>query len=329
MDFGLATASIYVTRRLPGKVERKLSQLFDVTLNRDDSLPSTDTLLHAARNADGLLVTITDRLDAGLINALPDRLRIIATFSVGFDHIDVAAATKRGITVTNTPGVLTDATAEIAMLLLLGAARGAANGEHIIRKNSWNAWAPTGLLGIQLTGKRLGIYGMGEIGRAVAARARPFGMEIHYHNRNRLPAELERGAQYHTSLESLLRQCDMLSVNCASTPQTRGSLNAERLALMKPGAILVNTARGDILDEEAVFNALLNNRLGAIGLDVYSNEPEIDPRFQTLPNSFLLPHLGSATHETREAMGFCATANLEAFFAGRIPPNKVAVKSSH
>lgn len=320
--------SIYVTRRLPENVERKLSQLFNVTLNRDDSLPSADALLHAAQNADGLLVTITDRLDAELITALSDRLRIIATFSVGFDHIDVAAAAKRGITVTNTPGVLTDATAEITLLLLLGAARGAANGEHIIRQNNWSAWAPTGMLGMQLTGKRLGIYGMGEIGRAVAARARPFGMEIHYHNRNRLPAELELDARYHASLESLLRHCDMLSVNCASNPKTRGSLNAERLALMKPGAILVNTARGDILDEDAVFNALLNNHLGAIGLDVYSNEPDIDPRFRTLPNSFLLPHLGSATFETREAMGFCATANLEAFFAGQTPPNRVAARSS-
>lgn len=317
----MAKPSIYVTRRLPSNVERKLGELFNPQFNEDDNLPSTDALLRGAQNADGLLVTITDRLDANLINALPDRTRIIATFSVGYDHVDIAAANARGIIVTNTPGVLTDATAEIALLLLLGAARRAAEGARLIRENCWGAWAPTGMLGMQLSGKRLGIYGMGEIGRAVATRARAFGMEIHYHNRTRLLADAEAGAHYHASLESLLQHCDMLSVNCASTPLTRGSLNADRLALMKPEAILVNTARGDILDEEAVLNALLNGRLGAIGLDVYQNEPDIDPRFQSLPNSFLLPHLGSATFETRNAMGFCAIANLDAFFSGETPPN--------
>ncbi|HBF98605.1 MAG TPA: D-glycerate dehydrogenase, partial [Alphaproteobacteria bacterium] len=296
--------SIFVTRRLPRHVEHQLGALFDPQFNEDDNLPSAEALLRGAQNADGLLVTITDRLDANLISALPERTRIIATFSVGYDHIDIAAADARGIAVTNTPGVLTDATAEIAMLLLLGAARKATDGARLIRENRWGAWAPTGMLGTQLTGKKLGIYGMGEIGRAVAARARPFGMEIHYHNRNQLPAALEAGAHYHAELESLLRHCDMLSVNCASTPQTRGSLDADRLALMKPGAILINTARGDILDEAAVLDALSNGRLGAIGLDVYANEPDIDPRFRTLPNSFLLPHLGSATYETRDAMGF-------------------------
>lgn len=315
--------SIFVTRRLPRNVEHQLGALFDPQFNEDDNLPSPEALLRGAQNADGLLVTITDRLDANLISALPERTRIIATFSVGYDHIDIAAANARGIAVTNTPGVLTDATAEIAMLLLLGAARKATDGARLIRENRWGAWAPTGMLGTQLTGKKLGIYGMGEIGRAVAARARPFGMEIHYHNRNQLPAALEAGAHYHAELESLLRHCDMLSVNCASTPQTRGSLDADRLAIMKPGAILINTARGDILDEPAVLDALLNGRLGAIGLDVYANEPDIDPRFRTLPNSFLLPHLGSATYETRDAMGFCAIANLQAFFSGKTPPNRV------
>ncbi|HCO91684.1 MAG TPA: D-glycerate dehydrogenase [Alphaproteobacteria bacterium] len=315
--------SIFVTRRLPRHVEHQLGALFDPQFNEDDNLPSAEALLRGAQNADGLLVTITDRLDANLISALPERTRIIATFSVGYDHIDIAAADARGIAVTNTPGVLTDATAEIAMLLLLGAARKATDGARLIRENRWGAWAPTGMLGTQLTGKKLGIYGMGEIGRAVAARARPFGMEIHYHNRNQLPAALEAGAHYHAELESLLRHCDMLSVNCASTPQTRGSLDADRLALMKPGAILINTARGDILDEAAVLDALSNGRLGAIGLDVYANEPDIDPRFRTLPNSFLLPHLGSATYETRDAMGFCAIANLQAFFSGKTPPNRV------
>ena len=315
--------SIFVTRRLPRHVEHQLGALFDPQFNEDDNLPSAEALLRGAQNADGLLVTITDRLDANLISALPERTRIIATFSVGYDHIDIAAADARGIAVTNTPGVLTDATAGIAMLLLLGAARKATDGARLIRENRWGAWAPTGMLGTQLTGKKLGIYGMGEIGRAVAARARPFGMEIHYHNRNQLPAALEAGAHYHAELESLLRHCDMLSVNCASTPQTRGSLDADRLALMKPGAILINTARGDILDEAAVLDALSNGRLGAIGLDVYANEPDIDPRFRTLPNSFLLPHLGSATYETRDAMGFCAIANLQAFFSGKTPPNRV------
>ena len=312
---------ILVTRRLPAEVEARLLRDYTPMLNSDDHLGGTDEILEKAQNTDGLLVTITDRIDRALIARLPARVRIIATFSVGYDHIDVVAAGERGIAVTNTPGVLTEATAELAILLLLGAARGAGNGEAAIRNARWDSWAPTGMLGTQMSGKRLGIFGMGEIGRAVAQRARAFNMTIHYHNRSRLPASQEHGATYHSSLEDMLPQCDFLSINCSSNPQTRGVIDATRLALLPRGAIVVNTARGDIVNEQALMRALDSGALGGVGLDVYVNEPNIDPAWRTTKNSFLLPHLGSATVETRNAMGHKALDNLDAFFAGRTPPN--------
>ncbi len=237
--------------------------------------------------------------------------------------MDIPAATARGIAVTNTPDVLTGATAEIALLLMLGAARGATSAISTLRKGEWNKWSPTGMLGIELSGKRLGILGFGRIGRATAARARAFGMEIHYHSRHRVSPELEEGAIYHADSASLFRVSDVLSIHCASTPETRGLVNRDTLALLPPGAILVNTARGDIVDDEALIEALASGRIAAAGLDVFNNEPNFHPGYLALSNAFLLPHLGSATRETRNAMGFRALDNLDAFFAGKTPPDQV------
>jgi len=310
---------IIVTRKLPAPVEERIAGLFDAGFNPSDEILGTDEVIARAQGADGLLITPTDKLNAEALARLPESVRIIATFSVGHDHIEVPAALKRGLAVTNTPDVLTDATADISMLLLLGAARGASWGERMVREKRWGAWSPTHPLGLDVTGKRLGILGMGRIGQAVAKRARGFDMAVHYHNRSRLDPHLEQGAVFHDSFHALLPHCDFLSINCASTPETRACVNAEAIALMPDGAVVVNTARGDIVDDDALINALTSGRLAAAGLDVFSGEPEIDPRYRDLENAFLLPHLGSATMETRIAMGMRAVDNLEAFFAGRTP----------
>ena len=326
-DAGRAEARrprVLVTRRLPQTVEDRIARLFDARLNADDHVMDRAEILEKAQGCDGLLVTPVDRMDAETIAALPESVRIIATYSVGYDHIDLEAARARGITVTHTPDVLTDATADVAMLLLLGAARGAYWGERMVREGRWGAWSPTHPLGIDVTGRRLGILGMGRIGRAVAKRARAFDMEIHYHNRRRLPPELEQGAIYHETFEDMLPFCDFLSLNCASTPETRGIVNARTLALLPRGAVLVNTARGDLVDDDALIAALRSGHVAAAGLDVFNNEPDIDPRYRELENVFLLPHLGSATPRTREAMGMRAVDNLEAFFAGRRPRDALA-----
>ncbi|MAN62691.1 MAG: D-glycerate dehydrogenase [Parvibaculum sp.] len=314
---------ILVTRKLPPAVEERLQRDYQPDLNGSDEIYGQEELIERAKGADALLVTVTDIINRDVIARLPGSIRMIATFSVGYDQIDAAAALERKIAVSNTPGVLTNATADIAILLLLGAARGAGNGEHAIRQNTWQNWAPTGFLGRDVTGKRLGILGMGRIGQALAKRARGFDMEIHYHNRRRLPAQEEAGAHYHDNLKSLLPNCDFLSVHAASTPQTRGIINSETLQELPPGAIFVNTARGDLVNDDALITALQSGHVGAAGLDVFNNEPDLDPRYRTLPNTFLLPHLGSATLETRNAMGFCALDNLDAFFAGKPPPNPV------
>ncbi len=314
---------ILVTRKLPPAVEERLQKDYQPDLNRSDEIYGQEDLIARAKDADALLVTVTDRIDSDLIARLPDTVKMIATFSVGYDQIDVRAADDRGIVVSNTPGVLTDATADIAILLLLGAARGAGTGETAIRQNTWENWAPTGFLGRDFTGKRLGILGMGRIGQAVAKRARAFDMEVHYHNRNRLPDQEEAGARYHDRLESLLPHCDFLSVHAASTRETRGIINSATLSLLPRGAIFVNTSRGDLVDDDALIDALNSGQVGAAGLDVFNNEPDLDPRYRSLPNTFLLPHLGSATLETRTAMGFCALDNLDAFFSKNALPNRV------
>ncbi|MDO9127344.1 MAG: D-glycerate dehydrogenase, partial [Parvibaculum sp.] len=280
---------ILVTRKLPGDVEARAARDYDALLNTGDCLLNRDDIVARAQGADGLLVTVTDRIDAALLAALPVSIRIVSTFSVGYDHIDIPAATARGIAVTNTPDVLTSATAEIALLLMLGAARGATSAISTLHNGAWNKWSPTGMLGIELSGKRLGILGFGRIGRATAARARAFGMEIHYHSRHRVAPELEEGAFYHADSASLFRVSDVLSIHCASTPETRGLVNRDTLALLPPNAIVVNTARGDIVDDEALIEALASRRIAAAGLDVFNNEPNFHPGYLALSNAFLLP----------------------------------------
>ena len=315
---------VFVTRKVPDAVTARLKRDYEPRLNADDHLPSADEVIKGCQGADALLPCPTDKVTADVINALPDSVKIIATFSVGYEHIDVNAAKQRGIVVTNTPDVLTDATADIAMLLILGAARRASEGERMVRNKTWGAWAPTGMLGVHVTGKRLGIYGMGRIGQALAKRARAFDMKIHYNNRKRLPADLEQGAVFHADAEEMLPQCDFLSINCPATAETSGFLNAKRIAMLPDGAIVVNSARGPIVDDEALIDALKSRKLFAAGLDVYTGEPNINPKYRDLDNAFLLPHLGSATTDTRNAMGFKAVDNMDAFFAGKAPPDRVA-----
>ncbi len=281
-------------------------------------------MLALAADAHAILPCHTEHLRAEVIARLPDSVRIIANFSVGVDHCDLEAAKARGIVVTNTPDVLSDATAEIAILLMLGAARRASEGERLVRAGQWKTWSPAFMVGTQVTGKRLGIVGMGRVGQAVARRVRGLDMAVHYHNRRRLAPEAEAGALYHPSLEEMLPVCDVLSLHCPATPETLDLLNAERIALLPDGAIVVNTARGAIVDEAALIAALGSGKLAAAGLDVYKNEPDIRPEFRELDNAFLLPHIGSATKETRDAMGFRALDNLDAFFAGREPGDRVA-----
>ncbi len=315
---------VLVTRKLPPNVEARLERDYRPLLNAEDRLYDTDELLRLAEGADAILPCHTESLRADVIARLPESVRIIATFSVGHDHIDLDAARTRGVVVTNTPDVLADATAEITMLLLLGAARRASEGERLVRSGGWNTWSPSFMLGVQVTGKRLGIVGMGRVGQVTARRARGFDMELHYHNRSELPPEKAQGATYHASLEAMLPLCDFLALHCPSTPATAGLLNAERIALLPDGAVVVNAARGSVVDETALLAALASGKLYAAGLDVFDNEPAIDPEFAKRDNVFLLPHLGSATRETRDAMGFRALDNLDAFFAGLEPGDRLA-----
>jgi lactate dehydrogenase-like 2-hydroxyacid dehydrogenase len=314
---------VLVTRKLPAAVEGRLQELFEPRFNPDDRVYGQDELLRLSQGADAIIPTHTERLDAALIGLLPDSIRAICSFSVGYDHIDLPAAKSRGIIVTNTPDVLSDATAEIAMLLMLGAARRAHEGEQLIRTATWREWSPTYRLGIQVTGKRLGIIGMGRVGQVVARRARGFDMEVHYFNRRRVSPDLEGGARYHDDLDELLAVSDFLSINCPATPDTRHLLNAERIARLPDGAVVVNTARGAVVDDDALIAALASGKLFAAGLDVFNGEPDIDPRYRELDNCFLLPHIGSATRETRDAMGFRALGNLEAIMAGREPGDRL------
>lgn len=315
---------VVVGRKLPDDVESRLKRDYDPRLNAADTIYTSEELLHLCDGADAIMPCHTERLSAAVIEKLPASIKAIANFSVGVDHCDLAAAKARGIIVTNTPGVLNDATAEIAILLMLGAARRASEGERLIRAKEWKTWSPAFMVGTQTTGKRFGVVGMGRVGQIAAARARGFNMEIHYHNRRRLTPELEHGARYHATVESLLPHCDVLSLHCPSTPATQGLLNAERIKLLPRGAIVVNTARGAIVDDEALIAALKSGHVAAAGLDVFNNEPALHPGYGKLPNTFLLPHIGSATRETRNAMGFRALDNLDAVFAGREPRDRVA-----
>jgi lactate dehydrogenase-like 2-hydroxyacid dehydrogenase len=316
-------AVVLVTRKLPQAVEARLARDYDARFNKEDAVYNSKQIIDLAAGADAIIPCHTEKLTAEVIQQLPDSIRAICSFSVGYDHIDLDAAKARDIIVTNTPEVLSDATAEIAMLCLLGAARRAYEGEREIRTETWADWSATYQLGIQITGKRLGILGAGRVGQIMAKRARGFDMEIHYYNRNRLPAELEAGAIYHESVEALLPHCDFLSIHCPATPETHHLINAERIALLPDGAIVVNTARGAVIDDNALIDALRSGKLFAAGLDVFNNEPNIDPRYKELPNTFLLPHIGSATRETRDAMGFRALDNLDAILSGAEPRDRL------
>jgi lactate dehydrogenase-like 2-hydroxyacid dehydrogenase len=315
---------VVVARKLPEAVEARLLRDYDPLFNPDDHVLSTDELVARADGAQALLPCHSEQLSAAAIARLPDSVKVIANFSVGVDHVDLDAAKARGIVVTNTPDVLSDATAEIAMLLMLGAARRAAEGDHMIRAGRWREWSPAFMVGTQITGKTLGIVGMGRVGQVTARRARGFDMAIHYHNRRRVPAEVEEGAVYHEDLDSLLGVSDVISLHCPATPETRNLIDADRIGLMRPGVILVNTARGALIDDAALQAALREGRVAAAGLDVFNDEPGGHPGYRDLDNVFLLPHIGSATRETRDAMGFRALDNLDAVFAGREPGDRVA-----
>ncbi len=308
---------LVVTRRLPAAVEARIKLHYEAYFNANDRLYTRDELVAESDGADALLITQQDRMDASLISRLPESVQMIATLSVGFDHIDVKAAEARGIAVTNTPGVLTDATADITMLLLLGASRRATEGQALVRGDTWNDPRPTDLLGWQLTGKILGVYGMGRIGQAVAERARAFGMKIHYCKLHRLTPEVEKDAVFHADASELLAVSSFLTLHAPATAETDRFLNAKTIELLPKGAIVVNAARGSLVDDEALIAALRSGHIAAAGLDVYEGEPHIHPGYRTLPNTFLLPHLGSATIETRTKMGMIALDNLDAHFAGR------------
>jgi lactate dehydrogenase-like 2-hydroxyacid dehydrogenase len=312
---------LLITRRLPAAVEARASHDFDARLTSSDT-PVLDVLARAA-GADAVLTCPGDRFDEALINGLPDSVKVIATFSVGFDHIDVRAAARRNIAVCNTPDVLSLATAETALLLILAAARRAGEGERMIRSGRWEGWAPTQLLGVGAAGRRLGIFGLGRIGRELARLARGIGMTIHYHDMARLPPALENGAIFHETEASFLAVCDVLSLNAPGGGTTRHWLNAARIAQLPRGAVVVNAARGTLIDDPALIAALKSGQVGFAGLDVYDEEPRINAGYLALENVVLLPHLGSATVATRDAMGFLALDGIAAVLDGRTPDNLV------
>ncbi len=314
---------ILVSRLLPQAVEQRIANSYNAVSNLEDLVLTSSDIIEKAHGLDGLLVSATERCDAAFISALPSSIKIIATFSVGYDHIDLQAAKSAGIVVTNTPDILTDATADIAILLMLGAARGAYWGEQMVRNQKWQRWAPTHPLGIDITGATLGILGMGRIGQAVADRAKAFKMDINYFKRTKLDATIENGAAFFDDLDAFLPTCQFLSINCASTEQTRGLINKTTIENLPDGAVIINTARGDIVNDDDLIEALQSGKIAAAGLDVFNNEPDIDPRYRSLNNVFLLPHLGSATPNTRIAMGMRALDNLDAFFSGVTPKDVV------
>ncbi|MFC4671583.1 2-hydroxyacid dehydrogenase [Seohaeicola nanhaiensis] len=317
--------SVVVTRRLPEQVEARLGELFDVRLRSDDAPMSREELVLAAKSADVLVPTITDTIDSTLLAQAGDRLKLIANYGAGVDHIDVATARQRGILVSNTPGVLTDDTADMTMALLLAVIRRIPEGLAVMQTGEWSGWAPTAFLGGRVGGRRLGILGMGRIGQAVARRAAAFGMQVHYHNRKRLRPETEEalGATYWESLDQMVSRMDVISINCPSTPSTFHLLNARRLKLLKPSAVLVNTSRGEVIDEAALTRMLRAGEIAGAGLDVYEHGSEGNPALRELPNVVLLPHMGSATVEGRVEMGEKVIINIKTFEDGHRPPDLV------
>jgi glyoxylate reductase len=316
---------VTVTRRLMPAVEARLVELFDATLSIDDQPLSRDALVAAMQGCDVLVPTLTDTLDAEAISKAGPALKMIANFGNGVDHIDLAAARAADIMVTNTPGVFTEDTADMTMALMLAVPRRLVEGDALARNGDWGGWTPSHMLGHRVGGKLLGIIGMGRIGRAVARRARAFGLTVHYHNRHRLPPAIEEelGATWHATPDTLLRIADIVSIHCPHTAETHAMLNAARIAAMKPSAYLINTARGEICDEDALITALMERRLAGAGLDVFHHEPAVDPRLAALDNVVLLPHMGSATYEGRTASGERVIANIRAWVDGHRPPDQV------
>lgn len=316
---------VIVTRRLPDAVELRLKELFDTELNPSDEAFSADQLSDAVKRADVLVSTVTDDVSDEILQHAGDQFKLIAQFGAGVDNIDVEAARKRGITVTNTPGVLTDDTADVTMALILAVPRRIHEGIELMEAGKFDGWAPTWMMGRRLAGKRLGIIGMGRIGQAVARRAKAFGLQIHYHNRKKVSRliEEELDATYWDSLDQMLARMDIVSVNCPHTPATYHLLNARRLDLMKPDAFIVNTARGEVIDEAALASALKSGKLAGAGLDVFEREPTVNPDLIGLPNVILLPHMGSATVEGRNEMGEKVIINIKTFVDGHRPPDRV------
>ncbi|MEO9820021.1 MAG: D-glycerate dehydrogenase [Paracoccaceae bacterium] len=310
---------LWITRRLSEATLERAERDYDVVINHADTPGTATELISASADFDAIIPCHSEHFSADVVAQFSDRLKIVANHSVGVDHCNLPALKDRGIAVTNTPDVLSDATAELAMLLMLGAARHAVAGDKIVRTGAWDSWSPAFMVGKQVTGSRLGIIGMGRVGRAFATKARGFDMEVHYYNRTELPADRALGAVYHDTVESLLGVADFLSLHCPATPETTDLMNAERLALLPHGAVLVNTARGALVDEDALIAAIKTGQVTAAGLDCFKVEPGGNPAFAAHDNIFMLPHIGSATRKTRDAMGFRALDNLDAFFAGKTP----------
>ena len=317
--------SVFVTRRLPEPVEKRLSELFDVQLRTDDVAMTQEELVAAMKTADVLVPTITDTIDAGLIGQAGPQLKLIANYGAGVDNIDVATARERGVLVSNTPGVLTEDTADMAMGLILAIIRRIPEGLAAMQTEKWQGWSPTALLGGRIGGRRIGILGMGRIGRAVAQRASAFGMQVHYHNRRRLRRETEDELQatYWESLDQMVARMDMISINCPHTPSTFHLMNARRLKLMKPSAVIVNTSRGEVIDENALARMLRDGAIAGAGLDVYEKGTKVNPRLREMSNVVLLPHMGSATIESRIEMGEKVIINIKTFQDGHRPPDQV------
>ena len=320
---------VVVTRKLPDVIETRMMELFDVRLNVDDHPMSAAELASVAKTAEVLVPTVTDIIDAKLIAQAGPQLKLIANYGTGVDHIDLAAARKQNIAVTNTPDVLTEDTADMTMALILAVPRRLVEGERIMRQGKWTGWAPTWMLGHRISGKRLGIIGMGRIGQAVARRARGFGLSIHYHNRNRVHEDIETEleATYWESLDQMLAHMDVISVNCPHTPATYHLLSARRLKLLQPHAVVVNTARGEVIDEAALTRVLAAGEIAGAGLDVFEHEPAVNPKLLALDNVVLLPHMSSATFEGRIAMGEKVLVNIKTFVDEHTPPDRVLVEA--
>ena len=316
---------VVITRKLPDAIETRMMELFDVRLNLDDHPMTASELAEAVKVADVLVPTVTDRIDAKILSQAGEQLRLIANYGAGVDHIDLATARQRSITVTNTPDVLTEDTADMTMALLLAVPRRLTEGERGLRNGDWPGWSPTWMLGHRIYGKRLGIIGMGRIGQAVARRARGFGLSIHYHNRRKLHEDIENEleATYWESLDQMMARMDFVSVNCPHTPATYHLLSARRLKLLRENAVIINTARGEIIDENALTRLLANGEIAGAGLDVFEHEPAVNPKLLALDNVVLLPHMGSATHEGRIDMGEKVLINIKTFVDGHAPPDRV------